>query len=135
MKHKQTLDEWDQKTKEMHKVFHSFQKEFWDENRNWKLDTDDLIEAIERWAKKQEPGNVDFCSCDDSYHMSSDLVMIHHIWTDQEKKKNWWGTTVILITQDGQAPAEFFLYPGHAKGLIDCLSKLYKIKEQRYVEG
>lgn len=129
---KKESKEWDHRNKEMFAVFRPFQKEFWDGNRNWKLDKNDLINAIEVWADKQEPGNVDLCGCDDSYHMSSDLVMIHHIWTESKtKKKHWWGTTVILITQDGQPPAEFFLYPGHAKGLIDCLGILYKIKEQR----
>lgn len=116
-----------EQTEEMHRTWHSFQKEF-KENGGWKYDDNDsLMDAICLWADKQDPINFSFVSCDDSYHTSSDLILIHHIWTE-EVTKHWWGTTVVFIAQcDGQPPAEFFLYPGHAKYLMNSLGKVMEL--------
>ena len=126
-----TIKEHERRSKEMNKVWHNFTKQF-KEGNDWKYSGFELMEKIERWADKQEKGSVDICGCDDSMFMCSDLVLVHHLWADQKtKKKNCWGTSVVLLTQDGQPPTEFFLYPGHAQGLIDSLSKVWKIRERK----
>lgn len=117
---------------EMNKAWWDFVEKFKDDNRNWKYEKYELMEKIEKWSEKQDPEVVVFSGCDDTMFMSSDLLLVHHIWTDQKtKKKNCWGTSVVLLTQDGQPPAEFFLYPGHTKGLIDSLQQVWKIRERR----
>ena len=124
--------ESNRRTSEMNNTYWEFRKKFKDNNNCWIYEKYELIEKIEKWVEKQDREKVVFCSCDDSMFMSSDLLMFHHIWTDQKtKKKNCWGTSVVLLTQDGQPPTEFFLYPGHAQGLIDSLSKVWKIRERR----
>lgn len=85
----------------------------------------DLMERVAEWAKKW-PDDVRITGCDDSYHTSSDLVLIEHKSPDA-----YMGTTVIVITQnDGQPPAEFFLYPDDANGLIDTLKAIRTVAKR-----
>lgn len=122
----------DQQREEMFKVWRDFQHIFKDGSA-WKIeDNYYLQEAIEQWANEQPKGSVDIVGCDDSYHSSSDLVLFHHIWADDQGEKQWWGTTCVFIAQcDGQPPSEFHLYPRHAKALIDSLSNVWKVREWR----
>lgn len=76
---------------------------------------------IERYAKRH-PGQVIPLMCDDTYHATSDLVLVTH-----EIQDDWMGVTVMMIPQcDGRPPAEFFLYPGHVNALLQELRKIQK---------
>lgn len=76
---------------------------------------------MEKFAKKH-PEQVIMLSCDDSYHASSDLVLVTH-----EAERRWMGVTVLMFPQcDGREPAHFFLYPGSVDHLIKELQKIRK---------
>jgi len=124
----------DSQRNEMFEDWRAFQKEFFDlERHQWKPydDSFHLMEEVERWVDKRNSKNVDLIGCDDSYHSNSDLILFHHIYTKNNEKKCW-GTTVLFLSQcAGDPPAEFFLYPGHAKALIDSLQKVWEIRERK----
>lgn len=116
---------------EMFSSWRSFNKRF----PNWKVPRSQeetlIADEIDQWVRDNKIENVEVLGCDDTHHTSSDLILFHHIWKDKGKKKCW-GTTVLFFAQcDGQPPTEFFLYPGHTKGLIDSLQRVWKIRERR----
>lgn len=115
---------WD-RCKRMHAVSHDFKKQFKDkEGRQWKWVGWELTERVTRWSKKY-PKDVIICGVDDSYHASSDMVLILH----RESLRKNWGTTVVVIPQcDGQPPMEFFMYPAHRKGIQEALTRISKVE-------
>jgi len=110
----------------VHKVYHLFKKKFFNESNNsWNYKGYEMMEMIDKWAKKY-PKEVEILGIDDSCNASSYMVLINQF----ESKKVLWGTTVIIIPQcDGQPPCEFFLYPDHRKGITEAFKKLDKYKE------
>lgn len=89
----------------------------------WKYGGYDLMTRIRKWAKKY-PKDVIVCGIDDSYNASSDLVFILH-----RIGKRLWGTTCYTVTQcDGQPPNEWFMYPGHRKGIQGALQAMAGFK-------
>ncbi len=79
-----------------------------------------------RFAKRF-PETVTALRCDDSYHASSDLILISH-----EAKRSWMGVTVLMFPQcDGRPPAQFFLYENHIDDLIKTLTKIRKRSKQK----
>lgn len=121
---KQQIKEMTRRSSAIHRVWHAFQRKFFEKanGHTWKWTGYNLMCKIERWAKKY-PKDIFSAGIDDSHHAGSDIYFILH----RDGKKNW-GTTVIVITQcDGQPPCEYFMYPGHAKGIIDILKKINKM--------
>jgi hypothetical protein len=117
----------------MHKLNWEFGKMFMNprwkpgENSKWKYQGYDLMTRIRKWAKKY-PKDVIVCNIDDSYNASSDLVFVLH-----RIGRTLWGTTCYTITQcDGQPPHEWFMYPGHRKGIQEALKVMAKLKPMRY---
>lgn len=104
---------------------------YWDFNKRFKEQSApyafkqqgfDLMQDVEKWAKKY-PDRVFITSCDDTHFTSSMLVFI----TGDDPGGGYWGTNVVAISQcDGLPPKEFFLYPGHAQGVLDVLAALQK---------
>lgn len=130
-----------ERTNKLHKVWHEFSAKFmafkdtgpitiggktYKKNMNrdgWKYQGFDFMERVERWAKKY-PKDVYVLRIDDSYHASSDLVFVLH----RSGERTNWGTSVVVITQcDGIPPKEYFMYPGHAKGIAEVLNKINKM--------
>jgi hypothetical protein len=108
----------------LHHLWHKFTRRFKDrKTQKYKLSGYALIRAIERWVDRNAfARNVQQCRIDDSYHAGSDVFLIPH-----EHDGEYWGTTVLVVTQcDGQPPCEFFLYDHHAKGLYSALDKILK---------
>jgi hypothetical protein len=106
----------------VHKVWHEFQRKFkpvnalgnheWDD----RVPAYDLMERIEKWAKKY-PKDVFCLGVDDSHFASSLLVLIEH-----RTENDYMGTSAVVISQcSGAPPAEFFMYPGHRDALIAAL--------------
>jgi hypothetical protein len=95
-------------------------------NGSWgsfKYEGAELLDKVHDWAAKW-PLDVALCGIDDSWHSSSDVVLILH-----RKGTRLWGTTCYVLTQcDGQKPVEFFLYPGHAHGLMEALQVIRTFK-------
>ncbi len=84
-----------------------------------------IMKVVEDYATSH-PDHVYLSGVDDTYFTSSDLVLVTH-----EAEGRFMGTTVILVTQcDGQPPAQFFLYPGHADGLMQNLAHI-KVREAK----
>lgn len=76
------------------------------------------LHSIFKRFSRQYPKDVVICRCDDSMHMGSQLVLIHH-----QCKYGFMGTSVFILTQAERTPMKFFLYPGHSQQLIKELSK------------
>ena len=101
----------------LHKVAHDFDATFKKDNE-WLMQGWGLMQAVEEWAETQPAGYVRIVRCDDSSYMGSDLVLIEH-----KNKDEYMGTTVIYIPQNCVTPpAEFFLYPSHARELCKVLN-------------
>lgn len=121
-KEKFALKRVDNQYGNIHKVFHDFLKKFANFGgvpTVFKSKGADLSDAVEVWAKKY-PNDVRMVRCDDSFHSTSDLVLIEH------KSKNYYmGTTAVYIPQcSGEDPIEFFLYPSHTNQLIKALQEI-----------
>lgn len=85
-------------------------------NDGWRWTGWDLIKRVEKWAEKY-PKDVYIAGCDDTYHTTSNIVLVLH-----RTGRRLWGTTVYVLTQcDGLPPKEFFLYSGHAHDLERAL--------------
>lgn len=96
----------------LHRASHKFSDKFYDhKKRQWKLSGYKFMEAVRKYAKRNK--DIDVFWCDDNHHASSNIVLIHHQTPDQ-----YWGTTVLVISQFGNPPVDFFLYPGHTEGLL-----------------
>jgi len=92
----------------------------------WKYEGYEFMSRVRKWAKKY-PNDVYICGIDDAHFASSDIVFILH----RPSPKRIWGTTVIVITQcDGKPPKEFFMYPGHASGILETLQEIGKLKSR-----
>ena len=87
------------------------------DEETWKKQGYDLM-LLAGHACKKYPDYVLPCGCDDSHFMSSDLILIQH-----KTPTEWMGITMLFIAQNGDPPAQMFLYPGHAKTLIGALKK------------
>jgi len=77
-----------------------------------------LQERVTTWAE-QYPEDVHIVRCDDAMFASSILVLIDH-----RSKKEYFGTSVVYIPQCQGEPANFFLYPGDRRALLQALNKL-----------
>lgn len=77
----------------------------------------DLQDALDAFAKKHR--SIAIAHCDDAAFMNSYVYMVPH-----ETRDYYWGTSCLLVTQDAQPPAEFFLYPSDVDGLIAILKKI-----------
>lgn len=100
----------------VHKVAHEYDRRFKG------LSGYELIVKVERWAKKY-PDDVRLVSVDDSHFAGSLLVLIEH-----RTKTQYMGTSAIIIPQcTGEAPIQFFLYPGHRRELMRALASIEKV--------
>lgn len=104
--------------KEMHKLGWAYQKEFL-KNDEFKYEGMEMLDRMERFAKKNP--QVTLLRCDDSFHCSSNIALIPH-----ENRKEYWGTTVVIMPQCHGHPEEIFLYPNHAIELHKALGKIVK---------
>jgi len=84
----------------------------------WKLDGWKLIQAIERWAKKR-PDDVCSAVVDDSSYSGSRLFFVAH-----RNGRDYHGTTVVYVPQDGYGAGHFFMYPSHRQGVADALREV-----------
>lgn len=97
----------DDDTRELHRVWRSFQQRFMKDGE-FLYSGAELMEKMEPWLEEQR--SVVVAPCDDSYHSSSDIVFIPHALPDGY----YWGTTVVIIPQcSGAPPLQMFLYPSH----------------------
>jgi len=109
----------------LHKVWHKFQKEFFDNEKwEWKYTGYDLMQRVEAYAKRNR--SIVITGCDDYAHAGAILVLVPHV-----NEKGHWGTSVLFINQSSnEQPAEFFLYPDHEtalrKGLTEAKRKTWK---------
>ena len=79
---------------------------------------------IAKYAKNKE--NIFITSCDDSWHMGSDIVLITH-----ECEDRFMGTTMIFVPQCKTDINQVFLYPHHVDDLIKCLQEIKKRNETK----
>lgn len=92
----------------------------------WKYKGHDFMVRIRKWAKKY-PKDVLICGVDDTHFTNSMIVFILH----RPSPRKLWGTSCVVITQcDGIPPKEFFMYPGHRKGIQEALSQMAKYKNR-----
>ena len=124
--------ESERRCKEWNRLCRKFMKKFGcsgDSSNPFKYKGYELMKRVERFAQKNP--TIRIASVDDSYFSGSMIVFIPH-----ECKEEYWGTTAVLIPQcSGEPPTEFFLYPGHVRGLIEVLEGLDKqtrAKPRRY---
>mgnify|MGYP001585093385 CR=1 FL=1 len=75
----------------IHRVWHSFAKEFMEDYFKFKYQGYDMMKRVAKWARTQPKGFVHIVYCDDSYHASSNLVLIEHKRSDK-----YMGTSVVL---------------------------------------
>lgn len=102
----------------MFTVLHEFGLRFKNQDGSWKYRGYDLMQRIERWAKRY-PDRVHLAETDDSHHMSSFLCII-----ECATKDKWMGLTVYSIPQNGVELDEFFLYPCDHTPLVKLLKEL-----------
>jgi len=92
----------------------------------WKWSGYDLMSRVEKWAEKY-PEDVYVCYCDDTHFTGSRIFLILH----RPGPRRIWGTSAVAVTQcDGLPPKEFFLYPGHMKGIHEALGKILKLRDR-----
>jgi hypothetical protein len=117
-------------SKNIHRVWHAFCRKFQKpDSYDWKYEGYDFMERVEEYAKTH-PEIVITC-CDDNHFASSDIVLIPH-----DADGQWMGVTVLVISQFGNPPVDFFLYPGHAQLLLDELFGMHKNKKYtQYAEN
>ena len=109
-------------TQRMHALGHKFFRAFKNKDTppTWKWTGYELADRIDKFAEKHK--EIQITGCDDSYYSSSSIVFVPHY---DAKLNYYWGTTVIIVTQnDGQPPCEFFLYPGHSKAFENLLHNI-----------
>ena len=104
--------------RKLHRIYWAFKKKFVNDDGTFVYQGYDFSRKVVKFAKKYP--EITITSCDDSMHMSSDLVLIPH-----ENDKEYCGTTVVYIPQAGE-PAELFLYKHHTNDLVEVLSKIAK---------
>jgi hypothetical protein len=125
----------DERGRAVHALWHEFSRRFQDrsdpaKSGKWLLSGWAMMEKVEKWANRELRG-IEVLRCDDSYHASSDLILIPHAVYIKGKVDYYWGTTVVYVPQcSGDPPAEFFLYGNHAKGFRDALDGVVKHHRQ-----
>lgn len=88
----------------------------------WRWKGYELMCRIEKYAEKHP--ELEVVTVDDDHFASSLLVLLPH---HDKKTGSYFGTSVIYVPQcTGEDPIRFFLYPGHAHGLLGALGKLRK---------
>lgn len=122
---------------DIHKVWHEVVRELTTEEgdafdfdlvADWE---NRLTTLIERY-----PNHVQHVGCDDSYHSSSDLILVEHATQAAADRPKYMGTTVLYIPQcSGEKPIHFFLYPGHKMALMKALLVSMGVQEHvQYLE-
>jgi hypothetical protein len=116
---------------DVHKCYHEFLRRFCekDDDAVFKYKGYDLMQRVERWAKRWSH-DVQLVHCDDDYHAGSLLVLIQH-----QQPHDYMGCTVVFIPQcTGEAPIRFFLYNDDRDSLIkalDVVRKQARVKRPR----
>ena len=114
------VDEIFDRKPSIHRVWHAFSKKFMSKDA-FKLKGYELMEAVEKWAKRF-PDDVRTVRIDDGHFCNSDLVLIDHKAKDQ-----YMGVTAVVIPQcTGEEPLCFFMYPSHQAGLMKALIAMQK---------
>lgn len=91
----------------IHRIYHSFIREFQTGDRVWKFKGYDLMKRVDEWAARYP--TVRIVRVDDDSHAGSYLVLIPH-----EDGTRTMGLSVVFIPQcTGEDPTKFFFYPGH----------------------
>ena len=81
---------------------------------------------IERFMKTPLGKTVLQSGVDDDMFMSSDLFLVPSMYNDPKLGSDFMGTSVYYLGQCEQKEAVFFLYPGHARQLINVLKQIEK---------
>jgi len=79
---------------------------------------------VARFANKHP--EVKIVGVDDNWHASSDLVLIPH-----ESADEYWGTSVVYLSQCSPDTNCFFLYPEHLDMLIEELLKIQQKQKEK----
>lgn len=110
--------------KKMHGVWHAFQERFMNKDGSFKdsgyslnCDIGDWVEGNKQWKDQ-----LHLIRCDDQDYTGSFILLIVH-----ENETNFHGTTLITLPQHGGKNSIMFLYPDHAKSLVDSLNKIKNI--------
>jgi len=113
-----------QECNQMHKVWHNFSKNFYNDKYQFKWSSYEMMCKVGKWAKKY-PKDVFTLDIDDGCHTGSDIVFILH-----RINNRLWGVSVVVITQsDGQMPNHYFMYPSHLKYIHGVLGQFLKMKK------
>lgn len=114
----------------VHRVWSDFRKRFLGESDEFERTGFALQMGIEKWVKKF-PKDAHLVPIDDSWFMSSDLLLVEH-----KARDRWMGVSAVVIPQNNQTPVQFFLYPGHVEALYKALQAIRKkTRELRRREG
>lgn len=131
------FDEMMRRSTAIHEVSHAFDRKFQKTVKSgrpfkfgkkkiqpkkvvWRWTGYALMKRIEKYV--EEHPEILVVGVDDDYFASSDLVLIPH---NDKKTGSYFGTSVVYVPQcTGEAPVRFFLYPGHARCLVDALRAL-----------
>jgi hypothetical protein len=121
----------DQRTNLMFKPWHAFCAKFtWADPKKssgskWRLQGWNFIEAIESYIAHCP--TMELVGCDDSYHASSRILVVHHELPDY-----YWGTTFLYIPQcTGEPPIEFFFYDNHASEFLSVMKAIVDKHERK----
>jgi len=85
------------------------------------------MEEADAFAEKH-PDKIHVVPVDDSWFSSSSLYLVDH-----HNEKEFMGTSVVYIPQNGGDGAEFFLYPGHRRALMDALALIDKKDDENEI--
>ncbi len=89
----------------------------------WKWTGEELIERVERWARRRK-GDVMVCRCSDAFSAPSDIVVMI-----QRDGRHLLGAACCLIPRGGgRAPLEFFMRPDEALRLGEALRVMEAFK-------
>ena len=117
--------ESERKIASIHAVFHKFQRRFSDNSlTGYRWSGYELMRRVDKYIDKNP--EILSVGVDDSYHSGSSVYLIPH-----ESEKEYWGTTALYVPQcSGEAPIEFFMYPGHLDGMLAALKALKKRQDR-----
>ena len=111
-----------QKTVKVGKPFKFCGKKVQPKKAVWRWKGYALMKRIEKYVE-QHP-EILVVGVDDDYFAGSSLVLVPH---NDKKTGEYFGTSVIYVPQcTGEDPIRFFLYPGHARGLLEAFRTLGK---------
>jgi hypothetical protein len=111
-KHK-SIEE-DKKIKQMHRLWHKFEKRFIRDGK-WKCKGYEFMVAVDKFAAKNP--EVVVTDCDDNSFCGSSIALIPH---------KGMGISVVIIPQYGE-PCCIFLYPNHATQLVTELGRIMSV--------